>query len=59
MPSSDTTQDTLIRNAERAIRAILLGLENEHDIRIDSVEVDSRQFADHAVTIWPKESSRG
>lgn len=54
--SSNDTRETLIRNAERAIRAILLGLENEHDIRIDSVEVDSRQFADHSVTIWPKEA---
>lgn len=50
---SQTDQDAALQKAEKAIQEILLDLENEHGIAIDSISVDTRNFANLAVTIVP------
>ena len=40
-----------IREAEQRIQAILLRLVNDHDARIEAVEVDTRRFGNLAVSI--------
>jgi hypothetical protein len=47
-------RDAQLRKAEAAIREILLDLENDNNVRVDSVEVDTRNFANCAVEIHLK-----
>ena len=50
--------DEAVKSAENKIRAILLNLVNEHDIKIDGIEVDTRTFADCAVTIYRRKNAK-
>lgn len=44
-----------LREAERTIQRILIRLANDHGIEVESVEVDTRRFANLAVSIIPAE----
>jgi hypothetical protein len=50
----DEAEHRAINRAEQAIRAILLELMEEKNLKIESISVDTRNWADYAVTIETK-----
>lgn len=47
-----TDRDRKIKQAEEAIRRLLLDLQDEIGERVERVEVDTRNFANLATEIW-------
>lgn len=52
-------QDEALDAAERQIQHILLNLEDEHGLKIENVEVDTRNFANLRVEIFAAPVGRG
>lgn len=53
-----TEQDAAVSKAEIRIRKILLDLEEEAEVNIEGVNVDTRTFADLMVSISTREAAQ-